>query len=416
MGDCVSEKALHEAWQGSDGLRQTFATPDGQQFRVLYTGIPGGSYGPDFRDAVFETKDGTEVMGDVEIHADVTGWYTHGHDTDPNYERVVFHAVRESVSAGNDVITSLGTRVSEISIESLMDTVGKIVWRGSERRSSRAYLSDETPRRLDEWFDVAGDERFALKISGRRAEIERFGIDMTMHMAIFECLGYPRNGTAFRHLAKRLPWHFLARFSECQGVKMGCDGAMLSELLHWAAGFCERQDWFPVPRLPGDKPHWVAAAGRPANRPEIRLEAAAMLVRNWLRSGGPMRHALEVMRRVERSSEFRDAYRCTDGSLGAGRAGEIVVNAVLPTIAAWAEIGRDRSLYAEVMRLYRAHPSLPSNSVLEEAKGVLRRRGAYVRRLRGARRQQGVMHIFKSTLLRPRPSRQMKFGSRALSL
>ena len=68
MGICVPEKTLHEAWRRADMKRSAFGTADGEQYRVLYSGMPGGSFGPDFRDAVLEAGDGSELQGDVEIH------------------------------------------------------------------------------------------------------------------------------------------------------------------------------------------------------------------------------------------------------------------------------------------------------------------------------------------------------------
>ena len=234
-------------------------------------------------------------------------------------------------------------------------------------------------------------------------------------MAIFEGLGYPRNRVAFRHLAKRLPWAFLA------SVVAGCDAtsgngvARATALLRWAAGFGEKPDWVPVPLLAGEVPKWTAAASRPANRPEARVNAAAFIVAEWWRFGGPMRHAAAAFRGAASGARVRDAYSFAGGAIGAGRAGEIVINAVLPTIVAWAELGRDGAMYSEAMRLYRTHPTLPSNSVLKEAVRVLVRRGVRLGNIRGARRQFGVMHVYKSMLLRPRAPRQIHLGCRALS-
>ncbi len=411
MSVCVSEKALHEAWRRCDERRAAVATFDGRRLKVLYAGMPGGSYGPDFRDAVLEAEDGAEVVGDVEIHRHAAEWYVHGHDSDPNYGRVAFHAIGAPESTRIKAVNSMGMRVPELDMGKLVGVAEEDSLAVDRSDASRA----EDARGSADWCDAAGDERFALKIRGRRADIERFGADLTMQMAVFECLGYPRNPVAFRHLARRLPWAFIVRpaIGQRQEKETG-DGVALA-MLRWAAGFGERPAWSPVPRLAREAPQWASVAGRPANRPEARLKAAAMLVEVWLRAGGPMRHALDAMRRAERSSGVREAYRFRGGVLGTGRAGEIVVNGVLPTIAAWAEIGRDAALYADAMRLYRAHPSLPSNSVLEEAKRVLERRGVSVGRVRGARRQQGLMHIYKSMLRRPRASRQMGFGCRALS-
>ncbi len=411
MGVCVPEKVLHDVWRRSDATRARIATSDGQRLKILYSGMLGGSYGPDFREAILEAEDGSEVVGDVEIHGRTSEWYAHGHDSDPKYGRVMFHAVGNPDVAGSGTVNSLGMTVSEIGIQTLIGGYVGDVSSGHGAGARQVVGEGE----IDRWLDEAGDERFAMKIKGCRAEIERFGADLAMQITVFECLGFPRNREAFRHLARRLPWPLLAMLSNLCGGRKTKSGDAALELLRWAAGFAEKPAWLPVPRLAGDEPRWVAAAGRPANRPEARLVAAAKLIELWLQAGGPVRHALQAISRAERGSDLMNAYKLSGGVLGAGRAGEIVVNAVLPTIAAWAEIGRDHEVYTNTMRLYREHPSLPSNSIVDEAKRVLRRRGAPIERVHGARRQQGLMHIYKSMVLRPRPARQMGFGCRVLS-
>lgn len=412
---CVQEKMLHEAWRRADGDRAGLDVDGGGRYRVLYSGMPGGSLGPDFRDAVLEASDGSEVQGDVEVHRTVAEWYAHGHDRDGRYGGVVFHAVAGGSRGGRKTVNGIGIEVPMVDIGGLI---------GGERETDTTDINGsaagESARRadgvvLDEWLDAAGDERFALKIDGQRLAVERFGPDLALQMAIFECLGYPRNRSGFRLLAERLPWAFLARF-----VQRGCsreDGglAMAEDLVRWGAGLGDRPAWVEVPRLFGEEPNWVAAAGRPANRTETRLRAAAHLVAEWWRVGGPLRHVLSAMESGGSTARLRDAFIVEGGLVGAGRAGEIVVNAVLPALAAWAQAGQDRELYAQVLRLYASHPALPSNSVFEEAKRVIGRRGVGLVKVRGARRQQGVMHIYKSMLRRPRPSRQMRLGDRVLS-
>lgn len=421
MGVQVPESVLHEAWRRVEGSRAPLSTADGKQYRVLYSGMPGGSYGPDFRNAVLEGDDGSEIVGDVEVHRDSEDWFVHGHDIDPKYGQVTFHAIgaklaNDGSTTRDAVVNSLGFEVPELSIGQLIDDHGKPTLRRSGGASN-----DNAEGSADDWLDAMGDERFALKISSMRTDVERFGPDLALQMAIFECLGYPRNRGAFRHLAKRIPWAFLAGLAHSNAdVSDGCGResrlvARAGELLSWAAGFGDPPSWSPVRRLAGDVPSWTAAAGRPSNRPEARLEAGAHLVAAWWLNGGPLRHALTAIGCAGRSSIIREHYCSGDGALGAGRAGEIVVNAVLPVLAAWAEVGRDDALYANALMFYREHPSLPSNSVYQEAKQVLFRRGFRVGRLRGARRQQGVMHIYRSMLLRPRAARQLHLGCRALS-
>ena len=128
---------------------------------------------------------------------------------------------------------------------------------------------------VGDWLDAAGDERFALKVKSARIDMESLGPDLALQLAIFECLGYPRNRHAFRHLAKRLPWAFLAGLASFEGRCEASNEERAEALLSWAAGLGERPHWVPVERLLGGLPEWVAAAGRPANRIENRLGAAA---------------------------------------------------------------------------------------------------------------------------------------------
>ena len=417
MDVCFPERALHEVWQRADASRASVATAEGKRFRILYSGLPGGSFGPDFRDAVLEAEDGSEFHGDVEIHSDASDWYAHNHDTDARYGRVIFHAVWGSARDGFEALNSLGMVVPEIGISPLVG--------GAERSGSGGEAQNhgrgDDGEMVGEWLDSAGDERFAQKIASKRIDVSRFGPDLALQMSIFEGLGYPRNVGAFRHLAQRLPWAFLAGFAYSRQRDATTESASANdvlrarELLRWAAGFDRKPAWSPAPRLEGEAPDWVAAASRPANRPQVRVEAAGHLVAQWWRGGGPLRHVLNALRAAKSATSLRDAFRVENGILGTGRASEIIVNAVLPTVTAWAEISGDGALYRDLMRIYREHPSLPTNSVAREAERALRRRGASIRRIAGARRQQGAMHVYKSMLLRPRAAGQMQFGRRVLS-
>ncbi len=270
-------------------------------------------------------------------------------------------------------------------------------------------------------LELAGDDRLALKIKSRRFDVERYGPDLAMQMAIFEALGYPRNGEQFRHLARRLPWPYLIRFAAKAGADASRwhgfteDVARAEALLLWAACFGERPDFAAAPALAGEVPNWETVATRPSNRPRARMAAVARLVAEWWRHGGPLRHALKLLGAARRGSQLRDAFVIDGRILGRGRAGEIVVNAVLPTAAAWAEVGKDAALYRTVLDRYRDHPSLPSNSVLREAMRVLNERGVLISKILGARRQQSAMHVYKTMLLRPRASRQLNLECKVLS-
>ena len=88
------EAILHTAWRSADWA----CDRNGDRFRVIYPGIPGGTSGPDFKDAILEASDGRKIRGDAEIHVRIRDWYTHGHHADTAYNGVAFHVAAQATS------------------------------------------------------------------------------------------------------------------------------------------------------------------------------------------------------------------------------------------------------------------------------------------------------------------------------
>ncbi len=79
---------------------------NGECYQLIYAGRPGGSPGPDIRDAIlnfssFHSRSDfaaannriKNTIGDVEIHIRATDWFVHQHHTDKRYNNVVLHIV-----------------------------------------------------------------------------------------------------------------------------------------------------------------------------------------------------------------------------------------------------------------------------------------------------------------------------------
>ena len=85
--------------------------------------------------------------------------------------------------------------------------------------------------------------------------------------------------------------------------------------------------------------------------------------------------------------------------IGPGRAGEMAVNVLLPFCAASASATGDDALGAAAWALYRAWPPLPENEITREMTARLEASpGAKAPRRNGARRQQGLMHLYRKRL------------------
>ena len=147
--------------------------------------------------------------------------------------------------------------------------------------------------------------------------------------------------------------------------------------------------------------------GRPQNHPARRLAGAARLLVRYVDGGllagllaavsaGPA--ALAGALQVPADGFWRDHYDLTGGParlpaglIGPGRAGELAVNIVLPFALAWAESRGDAPLAeAAVAASTAAIPAPPPTALLRSLSAAL---GSRV--TAGARRQQGMLHLFR---------------------
>ena len=403
-GVCLPETELHHAWQTADAARAQVESADGKCYRVLYSGMPGGSYGPDFRQAVLEREDGSEIVGDVEIHVKSKEWYAHGHAEDDRYNGVKLHGVWSAQDGGGSVLNSAGLRIPQVGLSSLHIAAQTQRDRTDIAADAASKARGTLAHRL---VCQAGDEWFAGKMAMFSEEVDAFGGDIAVQLGVFEALGYARNRWQFRTLARRMPWPYLKRELLDNCDRVGTATSIAETLLKWAAGWQPVPDFATAPALMGDAPAWNRAHGMPANRPEKRVAAAAKLVASWYEMGGPLAHTLDTVRKAERCSDIWRQLAPEASGIGKSRAMEITVNIVLPLVAAWAKRGGDTALYSKALELYEAHPTMGTNSVLRESVRYLQSRGFYTSHCRGARQQQGTMHLYKSNLVRPRATRQI---------
>ena len=93
----IPERLLSRLWQRRAAKQASFRSPDRLRVRVLYSGRPGYTAGPDFRDALLEVEGVSLIQGDVEIHVRQRDWKAHGGA--PRCTGVVLHAALDVQSA-----------------------------------------------------------------------------------------------------------------------------------------------------------------------------------------------------------------------------------------------------------------------------------------------------------------------------
>ena len=107
----IMEKLLHYTWKHRLYPLGTLATTDDKTVEVIDPGLHNTKdAGPDFFNAKIRVN-GTEWVGNVELHLKASDWFRHGHDRDSAYDNVILHVVTE---ADMEVRTSSGRMLPQM--------------------------------------------------------------------------------------------------------------------------------------------------------------------------------------------------------------------------------------------------------------------------------------------------------------
>jgi len=396
------EQELVQLWHGQHLPPDALATRRGELLRVVYRGrLPRGP-GPDFRDAVIEGPEGELWHGDVEVHVRASAFRLHGHGRDPAYDGVVLHLVWED-DEDEDTLLPCGRRVAVVALapwfQSRRQELARLLKRPDAwREPCFSALTRLGPEAVGRILDRLGDLRFRQKTEAFRRVLPaasnlpagQAGLppaasaaDQVLYAAVLEALGYGGHREAFARLARELPYH---RLRAATAGRPGAEAAAhLETMLLAAAGLAS----FPAPAL------WRPRCQRPANHPRRRLAGAArLLARAPLGLAAYARACLPA--EVSPAAAVRAWTVAGEGSaspalIGRGRAVEILVNAVLPFLAAGGA-GADAPLQERALGLFRRLPAAGGYGVTAHLERALAPNGG--RRLTtSARRQQGLLYL-----------------------
>ena len=371
---------------------------DGRYYQLLFPGHPGGSTGPDVRDAVLALADKREIaskgptqqlssasklFGDIEFHVRSSDWKIHRHHTDPRYNAVILHVVLIC----DDPYPTLREDGIPVPVCSLYDLVWpaasashafqtrfpsisnkEVFWPCQHVMSS--LFTDER----DKLLTRAGLLRFEQKTHNFIEQLHAItsddahdtynaydAYDACLIPALAEGLGYGRDREFFR-----------------------------------AVGFRLLQKHAPLPEPLGH-------TSQPAPLDARRLSILALLLKRWRIPGvwQTLRACLLSMSHEEEqgnpdiTSTILTALRqtFTESGLSLARTDILIVNIVLPFAAAVALLEHHPLLAQRASDLYISHPSLPSNSITR----IMTRQLQLPKEPQGSCRQQGLHYIYQQT-------------------
>jgi uncharacterized protein DUF2851 len=429
--DSPPEHLLQTIWQHQRLLREQLRTLDGQVVRVVHPGFHNLEGGPDFRGAVVQIGDAPPRAGDVEVDLSAGGWRAHGHDRNPAFQNVILHVIWKSERPvakgppGMALCDSLDAPIGELSL-----------WLAGEspralpenfRGQCCAPLRTVAPEKIGELLQEAARVRFHSKAARFQARARQAGWEQALWEGIFRALGYKHNVWPMQCVAESRTRWLSPKLSplELQARLFGISGLLPAELTAirtgadtylrriWDCWWRER-DEFEDCVLP--RALWRFHGLRPANHPQRRLALAA----HWLAAGdlipkierwsaatvsdpvkaGPADLLLEILQ-VERDEfwqwhwTFRSArLNKSQPLLGATRATDLAVNALLPWLWARAAEATNEKLRLEIENRFNAWPPAEDNAVLRLARQRLLG-GAPRRALRTAAEQQGLLQLVR---------------------
>ncbi len=261
----VPESVLSRIWEEQRFHSHRLKTTDGLDVQVIRRGRKNRDNGPDFRNALIRIGDRV-YEGDVELHLEVAGWHTHGHERDPNYNHTILHVVLWPPRAAKDnalrhqIRRADGQSVPTILVQSCLsatlDTLVDRFQRADRCKQQKTLqcqkeLKAVSPEQTLSILQQLGTERLDERVRRFEAWIPtihsppgrwvsskidepKILFQQLLYEAICEGLGYSSNKRPFVELARRLPLDLvLSHLPTNSYLEGGVGRNSQTPALHW---------------------------------------------------------------------------------------------------------------------------------------------------------------------------------------
>ncbi len=291
------ELELQSIWFNGQFGRD-FQTTCGKTVLIDQFGFWNRSTGPDFLHASV-TINGKSQSGSLEIDTRSSDWESHGHDTNPAFNRTILHVVFETSSLNHFTRTEDHTEVPKVVIPTtvIQKTLQAPLHASASYHIGRCFtpLSDTPISRVIELLEQAARHRCQQKARRLHAIRDSHGSDQALWSAVAETLGYRPNKLPMNLISQRLP---IAEI-----VKLHHEPDKLTAILFGTAGFLhpdihqkaplESQQWLEnlwdtwwqerttYELDPSLSIKWTLHGNRPINHPQRRLSTLAAIAQHW---------------------------------------------------------------------------------------------------------------------------------------
>lgn len=210
----LSERVIQKVWLKQDFSLVDLKTVSGKKLVIKDPGRWNFNEGPDFKEAKL-VLDSAEVVGDVEIHFNLSDWRHHRHEYDKNYDRVRLHVVlypertdsicqvKTSKGHAPEILYLLPLLEQDLESYAMEDALLEL-----ERQNEPDWLMHFTGLSMKDRLQVLkqkAKERWQQKLAYAKQRLHSDEWEHACHQYAMEVLGYKRNRAPMLRLAARYP-------------------------------------------------------------------------------------------------------------------------------------------------------------------------------------------------------------------
>jgi hypothetical protein len=425
----IAEKFVNHIWNNGYFKRDNLRSKDGRKIEILCPGEWNTDSGADFRNASIKIEN--EIYkGDVEIHVKSSDWRIHHHDRNPKYNSTILHVTL--LDGGFSLLAKKqnGEHIPILVLANYLDRSIGNLWKSIENDKDNYPCLDKildiNKDRLSSIVDKMGIERLNIKSGYFKEQFKSKGEDQSIYEGIMDALGYSKNRKQFLELANKVPFNYLSgkKAEYIQAILFGVAGLLPD---HDENGYIRdiKGIWRDLESEFKDKAmsaeQWNFFRLRPENFPTKRIAGMSYIIshnqeislmKGFLSAISDNsftdKQISQKLRKILMPSVSgywanhynfgHETSKQNNYLIGKNRADDIIVNVIFPSIIAYWQKIRNRIVSKKILQLYTSYPPLQDNWIIRFFIGrVFHDQNEYSKMINSALRQQGLIHIYKSS-------------------
>ncbi len=284
----VREEFMSYVWRYQRLKGGIYKTVDGQELKIIKTGVINVNAGPDFDQARIIIGD-IEWVGSVELHVKASDWNLHKHPVDYAYDKVILHVVWENDA---EIKRPDGSSIPTFELKNYIETdfvkrFDAIIKSNSEIKC-QAHLSGISGLSKSSMLEKALAHRLESKAEVFLPMLKVLKNDFEEFSYRIFCrfMGFKLNAEAFQKLAENLPFSVVRKHKDnlhqLEALFFGQAGFLENSKDDYAVSLKTEYDFlkqkYNLQNGVMNRSHWQFLRTRPGNFPTVRIAQIASIL------------------------------------------------------------------------------------------------------------------------------------------